>query len=165
MGDQSFPWGRVHTSGMADKRRGSSAFARLATVLVALVALMSAQAATAERADALNVVGYCEKVVPPRTKCSDSPARHTYDNNTANGVQGRNNAFGRKCEKMTWWSNERELWSRRCASRLSVTGYWYDGADGIPDCNCGPNTEWLLKVWVGNDLSDGYMYLDGRGAY
>ena len=131
-------------------------------VMVAL-ALLAGGVVLAETAQALTTLRYCGKTVAPRTKCDESPDRHTYDRNTVNAVQGRANAFESKCEKMTWWNNEGDVWSRRCrAGSLSVSGHYLDTSPMTEPTL--PNDRHLLKVYVGNDHWD-HMYIYGVGAY
>lgn len=134
---------------------------RVAPACIAALAATLAGLSAGSIAQATTTIRYCSQTVAPYTKCPDSPNRHTYDTNTVNAVQGRANAWESKCEKMTWWSDENDIFSRRCrAGSLSVSGSWSDRSFTC----CEPNDRHLLKVYVGNDFFD-YMYIYGVGAY
>ncbi len=100
--------------------RTSRVHARWTVVAAATGTALSFAAVSTSHA--IYTLTYCERTVAPMTKCADLPPRHSYDQNNANGVQGRDNAFANKCEKMSWWANESEVWSQRCEAKLSVVG-------------------------------------------
>ena len=152
--------GDIRRRARTDNARARGRVFAVAAAVASALAFAAVGAATGVQA--LTTQSYCLRTVAPMTKCPDTLPRHTFDQNTANGEQGRNNAFANKCEKITWWDNEGEVWSRRCEAKLSVTGRWNDNFDpGDP----APNTDALLMVYCGNNINYGYMYLRCVGAY
>lgn len=130
-------------------------------IAVGLCAMVLSAAIRPADAAAYTVVHYCQRTVGPMTKCSEASPRHSYTYNTANGVQGRENAFANKCQKITYWDDEVDVWSRTCATGISVGGRWDDWSGQW----MGDNPGYLLRGYVGNNINYGHMYLDGAGAY
>lgn len=92
-----------------------------------------------------NTVYYCGLDVGPRSSCNDPQDRHTYEENIASSLNGH----WPMCEKIFAWNDESDIWSRRCADRINVRGSWCDSMFNCTDFN--ENTQYLLKVKVGND--------------
>lgn len=137
---------------------------RLPSRRLVLVAAGLAAAATAGYCSVLalggtTVVQYCNQTVSPGVRCPTTPAANYWDQNTANGNQSQGNAFGNKCERITLDGNYNDIWSRRCGTNISITGYWNDS------CWCPTeNNQYNLRVWVENN-NDFPMWLNGAGIY
>lgn len=110
-------------------------------------------------------ITYCGWQVSPSSACSQVPERHSYDDNGAIGsvaVDGSFRAYLSKCEKMFAWNDEGSIWSRNCRANIQVWGNWWDTHPGSVG---KANTQYLLRIKVGNNDPTYRIWVEGRASY
>jgi hypothetical protein len=96
-------------------------------------------------APATTVQQYCGPTwVDAYARCPLSSSRHSWETNTSNSNM---NGPWPMCERIEDYDNGNVIYSRVCANKVSVSGYWDDYCGG---CHDHVNDGTLLRCWAGN---------------
>jgi hypothetical protein len=121
-----------------------------ALCMLVFVALPRAEAATWE--------GYCgPQYVSGYERCPTSSTKHSWETNDSISNQGA----WPMCERMEYWYDGSSIYSRNCANKIDVAGYWDDYCGG---CHGHVNNGTYLRCWAGNNTQF-TGNLSGTAAY
>lgn len=117
---------------------------RRPAVAGAVAAAVVLGAAAQAEADTFNT--YCNKTVSSKSRCNEHSLDDRWERNKADAPW-----TGGKwpmCERITSPGAYSDVWSRRCANALSVTGFFDDYCG---NCHDKHNPGYIVRCWVGNN--------------